>query len=244
MLAWLYIFFAGTVYFASGDLPSYIKVCKSTDPNIAKCIIDSVNQLKPKLVEGIPELNVPPIEPLPLDEIKLRSGPNSAKINANITNIKAWGPSSFEILELKPNIPKAKFSFKVNIPHIYFVGDYDIDMKILVLQYKGTGPITGNFTNYNFDCILKGNRILKEGKEHLRFDKMRLRLHIGQSRLSLGNLFRDDPVIGRATNDVINDNTDLFINEIRPVLENSLAEKFTEIANKITLQFTYKELFP
>jgi hypothetical protein len=73
---------------------------------------------------------------------------------------------------------------------------------------------------------------------------MRLKLHIGHSRISLGNLFHGDPVIGRATNDVINDNTDLFINEIKPVLENSLAEKFTDIANKITLKFTYKELFP
>jgi hypothetical protein len=60
-----------------------------------------VNLLRPKLKEGISELNVPPIEPLLLDEVKLRSGPSNAKINANITNIKVWGPSGFEILELK-----------------------------------------------------------------------------------------------------------------------------------------------
>ena len=98
--------------------------------------------------------------------------------------------------------------------------------------------------NYYFDCILKGNKIKKDGEDYLKFDKMRLRLRIGESKITLGNLFRDDPVIGKATNEVINDNTDLFINEIKPLLENSLAEKFTDIANKITLQFTYKELFP
>ena len=79
----------------------YIKVCKSTDADLANCIINSVNLLRPKLKEGIPELNVPPMEPLLLDVVKLRSGPNSAKIDANITNIKVWGPTSFEILELK-----------------------------------------------------------------------------------------------------------------------------------------------
>ncbi|XP_044266493.1 protein takeout-like [Tribolium madens] len=240
----LFIVFLGIVCFASAAIPPYIKVCKSSEANLASCIIESVNLLKPTLKEGIPELNVPPIEPLLLDEVKLRSGPSSAKINANITNIKVWGPSTFEILELKPNLPKAKFAFKVRIPSLHFEGDYDIDMRILVLEYKGVGPITGNFTNYSFDCILKGNRIQKDGEEYLKFDKMRLRLNIGHSRITLGNLFRDDPIIGRATNDVINDNTDLFINEIKPVLENSLAEKFTDIANKITLKFTYKELFP
>ncbi|RZC39115.1 circadian clock-controlled protein [Asbolus verrucosus] len=197
---------------------SYIHVCKSTEANLTNCIINSVNLLRPKLQEGIPELNVPPIEPLLLDEVKLRSGPSNAKINANITNIKVWGPSSFEILEIKPNLPKAKFAFKAMIPHLYFEGDYDIDMKILVLEYKGVGPITGNFTNYSFDCILKGNKIKQNGEEYLKFDKMRLKLYIGHSRISLGNLFRNDPIIGRATHDVINDNTDLFINEIKPLL--------------------------
>ncbi|XP_068903387.1 protein takeout-like isoform X2 [Tenebrio molitor] len=244
MLLDIVVFFVGAACLASAALPPYIKVCTSSEKNLTNCIIDSVNLLRPKLKEGISELNVPPIEPLLLDEVKLRSGPSNAKINANITNIKVWGPSGFEILELKPNLPKAKFAFKVTIPALHFEGDYDIDMKILVLEYKGVGPITGNFTNYNFDCILKGKKVQKDGQEYLKFDKMRLKLHIGHSRISLGNLFHGDPVIGRATNDVINDNTDLFINEIKPVLENSLAEKFTDIANKITLKFTYKELFP
>lgn len=91
---------------------------------------------------------------------------------------------------------------------------------------------------------MKGKRIIKDGEEHLQFDRIRLRLHLGKSRILLGNLFRDDPILGRATNDVVNDNTDVFISEIKPVLEKSLADKFTDIANKISLKFIYKELFP
>lgn len=91
---------------------------------------------------------------------------------------------------------------------------------------------------------MKGKRVVQNGEEYLKFDKMLIRLRLGKSRILLGNLFRDDPVISRATGDVINDNTDLFINEIKPVLENALANKFTDIANKITTRFTYKELFP
>lgn len=79
----------------------YIQVCKSTEPNLAECITNSVNALRPYLKKGIPELDVPPLEPLLLDEVKLRSGPTQAKLNANITNVKVWGPSDFKILELK-----------------------------------------------------------------------------------------------------------------------------------------------
>lgn len=79
----------------------YIHVCKANDPDIANCIIQSVNGIREHLKDGIPELDVPPLEPLLLDEIKLRRGPQTAQIDANITNIEVWGPTTFKILELK-----------------------------------------------------------------------------------------------------------------------------------------------
>lgn len=86
------------IYFIAA---AYIKICKRNDPKLKECIADSVQQLRPKLKEGIPDLKVPPLEPLPLDEVKLRSGPNSAKIDANFTNLLVDGPSQFELLDFK-----------------------------------------------------------------------------------------------------------------------------------------------
>lgn len=79
----------------------YIHVCKASDPDIANCIIHSVDEIRGHLKDGIPELEVPPLEPLLLDEIKLRRGPQTAQIDANITDIEVWGPSTFKIIELK-----------------------------------------------------------------------------------------------------------------------------------------------
>lgn len=90
---------------------------------------------------------------------------------------------------------------------------------------------------------MKGNIIEQNGEQYLKFDKMKMRISLGEAKLYLGNLFSGGN-LGSVTNDIINQNTDLFLNEIRPSLENSLSDKFTEIANKITLKFTYKELFP
>ncbi|CAG9768273.1 unnamed protein product [Ceutorhynchus assimilis] len=231
-----------TVY---ATIPPYIKVCSRNHPELNECIIKSVESLRSKLKTGIQELDVPPIEPLLLDEIKLRSGPEQAKIDANITNAKVWGPSGFEIIDLKTNLKKNRFIFRVNVPNIYFKGEYDIDMSVLILKYKGKGPITGNFTNYKFDCMMKGDLTEKNGKQYLHFRKFGLNLYIGHSDIHLGNLFSgQNPTLSQATNEVVRDNADLFVNEIKPVLENSLAQKFTDIANVITERFTYDELFP
>lgn len=90
---------------------------------------------------------------------------------------------------------------------------------------------------------MKGNIIKQDGQDYLKFDRMKMRISLGNAKLHLGNLFSGGN-LGTITNDIINENTDVFLNEIRPSLENSLSEKFTEIANKITLKFTYQELFP
>lgn len=79
----------------------------------------------------------------------------------------------------------------------------------------------------------------------MHFRKFTLTLHTGKSHLHLGNLFGENgAVLGEAANALIQDNTDLFIDEIKPVLEHSLAETFTNIANSITGSFTFDELFP
>lgn len=98
--------------------------------------------------------------------------------------------------------------------------------------------------DYRSDVIMKGKKIMKDNQEYLKFDKIRIRLHIGKTKIKFENLFSNDPILRQISNDIVNDNSELFINEIKPALENSLAKKFTEIANKITLKFTYNELFP
>lgn len=98
--------------------------------------------------------------------------------------------------------------------------------------------------NYVCDVTMKGRKIMRDGEEYLEFDKMKIKLNVGDGEIRLTNLFNGDPILGEATNRIINDNSKIFINEISPVLEKSLADLFTDISNRITLKFTYKELFP
>ncbi|GJQ84869.1 hypothetical protein Trydic_g489 [Trypoxylus dichotomus] len=226
------------------EIPSYIHVCSATDADISKCIMNSVELLRPQLAQGIEELDVPPLEPLPLDEITLKQGPTGTRITANITDIKVWGASNFETLELRANVRKNKFTFKVRLPYLYFQGKCDLDMQILFIQLKGKGPITGNFSNYQLAAVMKGNKIQNEGKEYLRFDKMKIKMQVGEVKLNIDNLFEGDSVVRMVSSNIVNENSELFLNEIQPNLEAALAEKFTDIANKITLKFTYNELFP
>lgn len=80
----------------------YIHKCKRSDPEVAKCIQHSVEALKPRLKSGIPELDVPPIEPFIVPEVVISRGNNpQAAFRAILHNIAVSGASNFEITKIK-----------------------------------------------------------------------------------------------------------------------------------------------
>ncbi|RVE47051.1 hypothetical protein evm_008333, partial [Chilo suppressalis] len=230
--------------FAAADIPPYIKVCQRNDPNVDKCIMNSVDQLRPKMINGIPELDVPGLEPLSLGQIALARGPQGAKLTAVVNDVKVRGPSNFIIEELTSDLDKNRFDFKLLLPRLDFTGKYKMDIQVLLLRLQGRGNITGTFKDYACNVTMKGHKETRGDEEYLQFDPFKVRLRVGQSSIYLTNLFDGDPVLGPATNRVINENSQVFLQEISPVLERSLGELFREMANKITSKFTYKELFP
>lgn len=69
-----------------------MKVCNRNDPEINKCVLNSIEQLRNKLKSGIPELEVPAIEPLILKHVRLLRGPQAARLDVNLTNIQVTKP--------------------------------------------------------------------------------------------------------------------------------------------------------
>lgn len=58
-----------------------------------------------------------------------------------------FGPSSFNIRDLKADVENVVFTFKVNFDKLSFQGKYQIDARLLLLKLTGQGDITGSFSN-------------------------------------------------------------------------------------------------
>ncbi|XP_018341297.1 PREDICTED: protein takeout-like [Trachymyrmex septentrionalis] len=229
---------------AFAEIPSFIKICNRKDPEINNCVLNSIEQLRSKLKTGIPELDVPAIEPLTLKHIRLLRGPQAARLDFNLTNIQIFGPSTFKIRDLKIDPETVFITFKVGFDKLDFKGKYQINAQILLLNIVGEGDLTGTFLDYDSDCVMKSQKIVKHNKTYVNFEKMKIRIKINKAVLNFNNLFGGDSVLGSASNEILNANSDFIVDEIRPVLEDSLSDLFTRIANKITLKFTYDDLFP
>ncbi|XP_058058232.1 circadian clock-controlled protein daywake-like [Anopheles bellator] len=225
-------------------LPSTIKACKRNDPDISRCITESVNDLRPRLATGkiSDDFRIPPMEPLALAAVNMDRG---AEFKATFSDLLVSGPSKFKIENLKVNLEKLVFDFNIFLPKLSFKGKYDLKIKLLLLNIAGVGDLAGVIENnqarvkLNFEKYSKG-----DGKEYLRVKKMVVRIQIEKGRFDMKDLFRGDPVLSQAGNQFINENSRLFLDELTPGLERSLSETFKGTANEIMQQATLDELFP
>lgn len=82
-----------------------------------------------------------------------------------------------------------------------------------------------------------------DGIEYVRF-RLTVKLKIDYAFFHMDNLFNGDSMLNDLGNRLVNDNYKLFLVELVPGLETSLARIFSDIINNILQDATYEEMFP
>lgn len=91
-------------------IAKYILPCSRTDPQINQCIKKSFNHLKPFLGKGLPELNVPALEPLVVEQMNMDNDAGAVRIKARFSEIAAKGASNYTVREVRSDV-KVQFYF-------------------------------------------------------------------------------------------------------------------------------------
>lgn len=61
----------------------YVKQCSRSDPKLKTCLIDALHHLRPYLSVGIPEIELPSVEPFRVSSHRFRYLPNTLKVNVS-----------------------------------------------------------------------------------------------------------------------------------------------------------------
>ncbi|XP_070069952.1 protein takeout isoform X2 [Drosophila takahashii] len=222
---------------------STIRPCARDDPQLERCIINAVYQIRPLLVHGNlgDGYKTPPLEPLALDNIELG---RSSQFQAVFTDLEANGGSNFIIDRLIAKPLDISYDLWITLPRIDFRGKYSLHLNLLLLDIKGKGNMQGYCENAKASVKMRGSRYLRNGKDYVKFTKMTMRIDFKDFKLNLENLFNGDRILGDVGNSLINNNQELYLNEIVPGLEQGLSKKFLDVANEILATATFDEMFP
>ncbi|XP_034934982.1 uncharacterized protein [Chelonus insularis] len=227
--------------FVLAEVPSYLHVCGRRDPDLDNCILKSVDAVRAKLLEGIPELDVPPLEPLLLPEgLPLA---NAVDLKASAKNVKLWNATTFSASDFHADLEKKQFSYKLHFDSLKVEGDYEIDAKVLI-PIHGVGFIDIDTSDINADIFLGYKLINTKKGQQLYFTTMSCKIKIGDYKCEFRAVDTPSATLSDAINSVINSNRQEILESIIPVLEKAISRKVLEIANSICKNFTYDELFP
>ncbi|XP_053692555.1 protein takeout-like [Sabethes cyaneus] len=233
----------GVTNVADCALPSTLKVCSRNETKINQCIIDAVEHIRTNLAKGDfgPDFNVPKLEPLFIEQVKMQNGKD---LQAVVNKVNVSGCSAFKIERMQSKPMNLSFDLVVSIPKLNFTGKYTLKMKLLLLNLQGKGDINGTLTNVRLSARIRGYTETIDGKNYVRFHRLGIRLKVDDGRFQLDNLFNGDPVLGKVGNQVINENSRIFLDELLPGLEKNLSKLFTAIANNLLKNATIDEMFP
>ncbi|VEN64687.1 unnamed protein product [Callosobruchus maculatus] len=223
------------------ELPSFIHVCHKEDPQLEQCLMASVEDIRPFLVDGVPEYNLPQMEPLIIKDL---FSEETAGMKITVSNVSAWGCTDFFVRNIEVNLDTNEFVLYVDLPKLRIEAHYSVDGKLVLVPVKGDGNLEANITDAHAKAMLKGDLYEKDGDEYLKYNTFDLHVEVGGGSVRLENLFNGDKILLGMINDVVNKNFDAFVKELMPVIEKGLACKFKETANAIVESFTYKQLFP
>ncbi|RZC39113.1 takeout, partial [Asbolus verrucosus] len=222
----------------------YIHICKRSDPHVSKCVRDSVEVLRPRLKSGIPEIDVPSLEPLHLDEITIFRGEPSSNLKAFLKNVEVHGAGDFQITKLKLNVDKNTYRVGVKFPKLVLDGEYDIDARLLVVPIKGTGKFAANITDVEGQGVLTAQVVPRNGHREIDFTSFDFAIKIGDYNIHLDNLFNGDEILSRAAIEVLHDNKQELIQAALPFIQSKTSEILLEAANRITDDLDYDKVFP
>lgn len=226
------------------SLPSFIKPCKRSDPNLEKCLIELIDTIRPNLAKGIPEMRIPPLDPFHVPQVVLDQGSASVNFRANFKNIIAHGARNFNLTGAKINFDEPSLSIDVGFPAIRVFSDYNITGKVLVVPIKGNGKFEGNFTNIFANVKFLGKYNKKADATFLGVKERKINFKIGSLKVHFSNLFNGNKQLSETTNVFINENWRDILQEINPLIEDTIGEVMMQIIKGFLDLYSLEDLIP
>ncbi|CAH1994655.1 unnamed protein product [Acanthoscelides obtectus] len=211
----------------------YIKQCREGDSEMIKCFIGAIHHLRPYLAQGIPEIELPSVEPFKMEELtlSLTTGPNGYRVS--LKDIDVFGASNFTVRKMRLSDENRPFESVINIPVLRINSRYESSGVLIILPASGNGTFNGQLEGV--EATVRGRTSIKE-KESLKYlhvDALHVDLVVRNIRLLVKNVYKNNAILTQAINLFLRENGMEVFKVMLPQLRKKLAVLFMSIANSL-----------
>lgn len=125
-----------------------VRQCYNKDPsNFNQCAMQFWKDIRPQLKMGVPELNVPRLDPMVISNLDFSEHGAIVNMNAKFSEVNVVGVGEYTPKSVSVDRQARVIKVTLSIPALYIKGRYDIDGTVLLFPVQGNGPFTLNLTN-------------------------------------------------------------------------------------------------
>ncbi|XP_060533110.1 protein takeout-like [Cylas formicarius] len=215
--------------------------CKMEDDQcLAKAIEDGIKQLQP----GMPEFELPPLDPLKIDKLVLGRGTGAVHLVQNYRNIELLGMTQLTVPKAHFDAEKKILTFTTVHPNITQKAEYSADGQILVLQVYGHGRSTITFSNCRLDVQVRFKTVKKNDETFYKISDFRTHLiELDNLALNFENLFDGNKLLGDNLNKVINEEWRVLFEDVVDEVDKQYSAVELKYAQKLFDRLPVKYIF-
>ncbi|XP_044752564.1 protein takeout-like [Coccinella septempunctata] len=215
------------------EKPSWLKVCRRSDPHLNQCMSEVFQNMFPYLADGIPELNIERFEPLRLDKVSISKGHGPIILTGSLFDMEIRGPSNSTPTYTELDLQNKTWNFGINMPLLDIKSRYNLKGHILVLPLVGNGNCDLKLYDVKSRIFTNISMPMRNGREIINVDQMKVEFSVSNMKTRLYNLFNGNKVLGETVNNFINKNALEIIQELEESLNESMSEIFIHLLNNI-----------
>ncbi|GAB6024722.1 hypothetical protein CHUAL_009856 [Chamberlinius hualienensis] len=191
------------------------------------CLMEFWRQIRPLMNNGVPELNIPPMDPLVIDNIDWNEHSAAVQVNAKLTNLQVVGASNVVPQSVSVNPQARTVTVAVKFPYLNATGNYGIKGTIMLLPVNGDGRFVLNMTT--IDAVMVSH-VVQRGTG-VRTERIDLDFTIDQLFLKLNRILRGSDAVADAITNMINDNSQQLLQDIKPVIIKKFEQTFLNLTS-------------
>ncbi|XP_014280969.1 protein takeout [Halyomorpha halys] len=211
------------------------KICSMKDKDVEKCLVESVQEVISVLVKGLPKYGVFPLDPLHIDILDLSDAPGKTlNVKHKFKNVDLFGLGSSNVKKVSINQKKTEIKVDaiMNEP-IILTGFYESEGKLLSFPIKGDGRFNITLVNLKAELTMSGHETKKNDKVYIRFDTVRFPFTVDRLVMNFENLLKGNKEISESLNNILNENWEPILEDMRDSFEAAIGAAFKEIANRV-----------
>ncbi|XP_066255887.1 protein takeout-like [Euwallacea similis] len=236
-----YIFLSALIRFILADVP--FPTCKLQNSDFETCLSSAIEEAVRMAKNGLPEYNIPPIDPIKLPALSVAAGSGVVEVAQDYEDIIVFGFSNFKINESHVDLEKKSLEFWTIHPEIIQKAKYRVNGKILMLPVYGNGDCSLSIVNSYTRHLIKFEETKKGDSIYFTPTSYRVNMIPEHASYVFKNLFDGNKLLGDNINKAINQEWRALFDEVGAGYQKEYAELFLEFTKNVFEKHPVKDIF-